>query len=89
MIYIKIKKMILSLIVTQNCTACKRAEYSLYRIKQQHPGIKLKVIDLNNYEGNNLSIVPALLINDELYCYGDINEEKLLTVLFSKSKIFN
>ena len=33
----------------------------------------------------NISIVPAVFINEELYCYGDFDDQKLLTKLNSSN----
>ncbi len=71
----------LTLIVTESCAACIRAEKILRKISKYHKEISLKVVDINNYKRKEISIVPALLINDKLFSYGDIQEDKLLFTL--------
>ena len=71
-------KMEISLIVEQNCNACIRATKTLKKIEEKLGEFPLNIIDINEYKGKNISIVPALLINGELFSYGDIDENKLL-----------
>ncbi|HUX60147.1 MAG TPA: thioredoxin family protein [Ignavibacteriaceae bacterium] len=72
----------LSLIITQNCSACDRAESVLRNLVFRHPEISLNIIDTNDYDEQNVSIIPALFINDELFSYGDLDE----SVLFARVK---
>ena len=74
----------LSLIVTGNCTACTRAEGILNNLVHKHPGLSLRIIDANDYNGKGISIVPALLIEDELISYGDVDELTLLSYISRK-----
>jgi hypothetical protein len=69
----------LTLIITQNCSTCLRAEKVLRNIVINFPDISLNIVDVNDYEGKAISIVPALLIDDELFSYGDVDEVKLLS----------
>ncbi len=71
----------LSLIITQNCVACTRAESILNNLVLKYPELSLRIINANDYTGKGISIVPALLIEDELYSYGDIEEPKLLSYI--------
>ncbi len=71
----------LSLIVTHTCSACSRAETSLKNIILKHPEISLNIIDINDFNDNVISIVPALLVDNELFSYGDIDEAKLLSYI--------
>ena len=64
----------LSLIISQNCSACVRVETVLRNIALQYSNIVLNIINANDYNGKGISIVPALFINDELFSYGDIDE---------------
>ncbi|MCL5030856.1 MAG: thioredoxin family protein [Bacteroidetes bacterium] len=71
----------LSLIITQNCSACNRAEVVLKNLVLKHPEISLNIINLKDCEEQSISIVPALLINNKLFSYGDVDERKLLNIL--------
>lgn len=68
----------LTLIVSDHCSACNRAMKVLERIKLSNPHITTQVIYADSYEGKKVSITPALFIDQNLYCYGDIDESKLL-----------
>lgn len=74
----------LKLIVTKNCLACARAETSLRKIAGNYPGLYLNIVDANDFKEKPISIVPALLVDDELFSYGDIDEEKVLAIVTSK-----
>lgn len=75
------KKMNLTLVVADHCQVCNRVEKHLLKIKSQYSQISLSVININDLKNSKISITPALLVNDELYCYGDIDEKKLLAKL--------
>lgn len=44
----------------------------------QKKGIKLYVEDIGGASSKGIVIVPALFIEDKLYAYGDIDEDKFL-----------
>jgi hypothetical protein len=67
----------LKLIISDNCTACDRAKILLDSIQIEKPDIMLKTIHINSYQGRKISITPALLINDKLFSYGDIDKKSL------------
>lgn len=77
-IFVLKKSMILTLIISDNCNACERAKKVLEKISNSYPHITTKVIHIDYYKGKNISITPALLINQHLFCYGDIDEDKLI-----------
>jgi len=76
----------LSLIVTEDCAACKRAETSLRKLINRYNGAAFEVININEYNGNSIAIVPALLINEEIFSFGEIEENKLLKILSNSFK---
>jgi len=69
----------LTLVVTKNCTACKRVEAQLKQLISKKGNLNLIVTDINNFKKRGIVIVPALFIEDELFCYGDVNEAKLIS----------
>lgn len=71
----------LKLIVSSNCPSCERALKSLHNIQKQYPRVKAEVININSCADSRISITPAILINDVLFSYGDIDTEKLLDKL--------
>jgi glutaredoxin len=67
----------LKLIISDNCEACDRAKSLLASIRIEKPNIEVETIHINSFQARNISITPALLINDKLFSYGDIDERKL------------
>ncbi|MBI1938967.1 MAG: thioredoxin family protein [Ignavibacteriales bacterium] len=73
--------MYLKLIISSNCAACERAKKQLQRIQTDNPKIKVEIIHINLFKDRSIFITPALLLNNELFSYGDIDENKLLSRL--------
>ncbi len=71
----------LTLVITNNCSSCKRVEANMKLFAAQNENINLMVVNLNDVKYKGIIIVPALLIEDELFTYGDIDEKKLLNKL--------
>ncbi|MGB9663827.1 MAG: hypothetical protein ACPL25_02745 [Ignavibacteria bacterium] len=67
----------LTLIISDNCEACERAKKVLEKIQINYPHISIQTIHINSYKGKGISIIPALLIDQKLFCYGDIDEVSL------------
>lgn len=67
----------LKLIISDNCEACDRAKSLLDSIRIEKPNIEVETIHINSFQGRKISITPALLINDKLFSYGDIDEIRL------------
>lgn len=64
------------LVVTENCSACKRAEELLLNYFIDKKSISFNVSLQRNFE-KSISIVPALLVEGKLFAYGDIDLQKL------------
>ncbi|HSW54831.1 MAG TPA: hypothetical protein VLH59_07060 [Ignavibacteriaceae bacterium] len=77
----------LTLIIKDNCTACARVEKALKVLAGGKKEILLSVINIKDLTNPENHICPALFINQELYSYGDINEEKLIKYLYEQYKI--
>ncbi|MEJ2615693.1 MAG: thioredoxin family protein [Ignavibacteriaceae bacterium] len=69
----------LRLIITKDCNTCKRAETQLKQLTSRNKNLNLIITDINDFKRRGIVIVPALFIEDELFCYGDINETKLIS----------
>lgn len=67
----------LDLIINKGCPACKRAEDELNAYTSERSFIELKVSLVGTAKNNEISIVPALLVDGMLYNYGEIDYEKL------------
>lgn len=72
--------MSLTLLVTKNCNACKRVESQLNKFIEK-VNIELLIMDINDFNRPGIAIVPALLIGNELFSYGDVDENRLLKKL--------
>lgn len=74
----------LTLIVSDNCKACERARKTINNIKLIYPQIITDIVNINSLNDRKISITPALLINNQLFSYGDIDESRL-TAKISKA----
>jgi hypothetical protein len=75
----------LTLIISDNCDACERAKKVLCKIQLNYPHILTEIIHINSLGDRRISITPALLVNNDLFSYGDIEEEKLSAYLKNQS----
>ena len=71
----------LTLIIKDNCNACKRVEHVLIELSKKWPEVLLLVINVKNINRSKTQIVPSLYVNQKLYSYGDIDEQKLVVYL--------
>ncbi len=71
----------LTLIIKDNCTACARVEKALKNLAGGKKEILLSVINIKDLTNPKTLICPALYVNQELYSYGDFNEDKLIAYL--------
>ena len=76
----------LTLIVKNNCDACARVERIIKNLAKEKKEISLSIINIRDLSAPKTPVVPALFVNQELYSYGDINEEKLLVYLNEEYK---
>ncbi len=68
----------ITLFVTNNCSACKRVRSQIEWLLGNRKDINITIEDLQETRPEGIVIVPALFIDDELYSYGEIDEEKFL-----------
>lgn len=71
----------LTLIVKDNCKACLRVERALIKLASKRKEIILSIINIKDITNPKTQICPALYVNQELYSYGDFNEDKLIAYL--------
>ncbi|WP_337865548.1 hypothetical protein [Ignavibacterium sp.] len=76
----------ITLIVKDNCQACLRVELVLKSLAERKKEIILTVVNIKDLSNPKAVICPALFVNQELYSYGDINEEKLLIFINQQYK---
>ena len=78
--------MTLTLIISDNCAACERAKKTLQKIQLNYPHVLTEIIHINSFSDRKISVTPALLVNNQLFSYGDIEEEKLSVYLNNQQK---
>lgn len=76
----------LTLIIKDNCGACRRVEAVLKELSKKRSEILLSVINIKDINNFSTQIVPSLYINQKLYSYGDINEQRLVVYLNAQIK---
>ncbi|GBD88007.1 hypothetical protein BMS3Abin03_01941 [bacterium BMS3Abin03] len=67
-----------TLFITENCSSCQRVESQLKKILKNKNKINLLIEDIKIVRSLGIVIAPALFIDDELYSYGDLDEDKFL-----------
>lgn len=67
----------ITLIISEDCKACDRAKVIIEEFYHNHPNLNIEIIDINFCDDRRISITPALLIDRQLFSYGDIDEAKL------------
>jgi len=68
----------ITLFITDNCLSCQRVENQLKELLRNRKEINFLVEDIKKVNSNGIIIVPAVFVNDKLYSYGDLDEEKFL-----------
>ena len=68
----------ITLFITDNCLSCQRVENQLKKLLRDRKEINLLIEDIKKVNSNGIIIAPAVFVNDELYSYGDLDEEKFL-----------
>ena len=76
--------MTLTLFIADECQACARVQKQVTDITKKSNNLSLQIENIKDCPNNNILIVPALYIEDELYAYGDINEKRFLKRIKSK-----
>ncbi|MCW8805350.1 MAG: thioredoxin family protein [Ignavibacteriaceae bacterium] len=79
----------LTLVISDNCQSCRRVEKHLRDILKKFSGTSLKIININNLAEQRITITPALLIEDELFAYGEIDEGKLISKINERAAEIN
>ena len=68
----------ITLFVTDNCLSCRRVESQLRNLLKDRNNINYLVEDVKKVNSAGIIFAPAIFIGDELYAYGDLDEEKFL-----------
>jgi len=68
----------ITLFITDNCLSCQRVENQIKKLLRDRKEINLLIEDIKKVNSNGIIIAPAVFVNDELYSYGDLDEDKFL-----------
>lgn len=68
----------ITLFITDNCLSCQRVENQIKELLRNRKEINLLVEDIKKVNSNGIIIAPAVFVDDKLYSYGDLDEEKFL-----------
>ncbi len=68
----------ITLFITDDCLSCRRVKNQLKELLRNRKEIIFLVEDIKQVNSNGVIIVPALFIDDELYSYGDLDEDKFI-----------
>ena len=68
----------ITLFITDHCLSCQRVKSQLKELLRNRKEINFLVEDIKQVNSNGVIIVPALFIDDELYSYGDLDEDKFI-----------
>ena len=75
----------LEIYISENCETCNRVVLFAEQFSKIYSNINLKIININQSE-KSLSIVPAIFINQKLFCYGEFDKNKILEEISRKNK---
>jgi len=68
----------ITLFITDNCLSCQRVENQIRKLLSNRKEINLLIEDIKKVNSNGIIIAPAVFVDDKLYSYGDLDEEKFL-----------
>lgn len=74
----------LKLIISDDCEACERAKAVMDSIKFNNPLLEIETIHKDSFSDGRIAITPALLIDDKLFSYGDIDPKRLFIKIGKK-----
>lgn len=62
--------------VSDNCSTCTRVVSLAKKIANEHNNVNVQVKNITDLNGK-ITISPAIFVNNELFCYGDFDLQKL------------
>ena len=68
----------ITLFITDNCLSCQRVENQIKELLRNRKEINLLIEDIKKVNSNGIIIAPAVFVDDKLYSYGDLDEDKFL-----------
>lgn len=71
--------------VADNCKACTKAVTSAKAIIDNLPNVTLKIKNIREAK-RGVTIVPAVFFNQTLFCYGELDEVKLIKLILENTE---
>lgn len=69
--------------ITDNCKSCEKVVNSTKKIVNNYSNVSLQVLNIEE-SLKPISIVPAIYINNELFSYGELDENRLISIISAK-----
>jgi len=66
--------------IVNDCETCNRVVSSAKKVTASLPNVELQIKNISELN-KSLAIVPAVFINNNLFCYGDFDNKKLIETL--------
>lgn len=76
----------LDVFVEKNCRPCDHAKELAARVQRRFPGVQVRLVDLSlpaSERPDTVFAVPTYILNGELLCLGNPEEEDLVQVMQS------
>lgn len=73
---------------SENCPTCQRVVESAEELTCNNPNVNLIIKNIKDSD-RNISVVPAIFINQNLICYGDFDKQKLSSLIRKQKNIEN
>ena len=71
-----------------NCPTCQRVVESAKQLTTNAPNVELTIKNVKDCD-RKITIVPAVFINQNLFCYGDFDRQKLSELIKKQRQIQN
>ena len=72
----------------ENCPTCQRVVESAKELANGVPNVELTIKNIKDCD-RKITIVPAVFINQNLFCYGDFDKQKLSELIRKQRHLEN
>lgn len=66
--------------ISNNCSACKRAVSKVKSISKEYNNLSYEIKNIKHSD-KKIFVVPAIFINNELFCYGEFETKTLQHII--------
>jgi len=71
--------------VADNCKTCSRVITAAKSAVYNYPNLTLKIKNIKDVK-RRITIVPAVYLNNSLFCYGEFDKAKLIEHILEETK---